>query len=144
MCIAIFTDTYAPEINGVARTLGRLTEYLERRNIAYQVFAPETKNFVPLVPQVKRFTSMPFLLYPECRLALPNPIDLNQTLQHFNPTLIHIATPFNLGLFGLNYGKKHHIPMVASSILILMIILATTCNFYRNGSGIICAGSTAL
>lgn len=88
MCIAIFTDTYAPEINGVARTLGRLTEYLERRNIAYQVFAPETKNFVPLVPQVKRFTSMPFLLYPECRLALPNPIDLNQTLQHFNTSIL--------------------------------------------------------
>jgi glycosyltransferase involved in cell wall biosynthesis len=114
MRIAIFTDTFAPEINGVARTLGRLTEYLGRRNIQYQVFAPETSSSVPSVPQVKRFSSMPFLLYPECRLALPNPINLNQTLQRFNPTLIHIATPFNLGLYGLLYGKKHNIPMVAS------------------------------
>lgn len=60
MRIAIFTDTYAPEINGVARTLCRLTEYLGKRNISYQVFAPETKSSVLPVPQVKRFTSMPF------------------------------------------------------------------------------------
>ncbi|MDQ0340299.1 hypothetical protein J2S00_003108 [Caldalkalibacillus uzonensis] len=29
MRVAIFSDTYAPEINGVARTLGQLTAYLE-------------------------------------------------------------------------------------------------------------------
>jgi glycosyltransferase involved in cell wall biosynthesis len=114
MRIAIFTDTYVPEINGVAKTLQRLTTYLEKNKIEFRVFAPESKTSVPPVPQIERFMSLPFLLYPECRLALPKPLQIKQSLEEFNPTLIHIATPLNLGLYGLHYGKKHHIPMVAS------------------------------
>ncbi|WP_332694336.1 glycosyltransferase family 4 protein [Halalkalibacter lacteus] len=114
MRIAIFSDTYVPEINGVARTLKRYTDYLEKQGIEYRLFVPESSTPVPAVPQVQRLTSIPFLLYPECRLALPNPLHIKQSLDEFKPTLIHIATPFNLGLYGIHYGKKHHIPMIAS------------------------------
>ncbi|MBU9713757.1 glycosyltransferase family 4 protein [Evansella tamaricis] len=114
MRIAIFSDTYAPEINGVARTLKRYTDFLEKRGIEYKLFVPESSTPFPAVPQVQRFTSIPFVLYPECRIALPNPIHIRQTLDEFQPTLIHITTPFNLGLFGHHYGRKHQIPMVAS------------------------------
>ncbi|MFC0473175.1 glycosyltransferase family 4 protein [Halalkalibacter kiskunsagensis] len=114
MRIAIFTDTYAPEINGVAKTLLSLTSYLEKNQVDFRVFAPDGKTSVPSVPQIERFMSLPFLLYPECRIALPNLLHIKQSLDEFNPTLIHIATPLNLGLYGLHYGKKHHIPMVAS------------------------------
>ncbi|GAE37086.1 glycosyltransferase family 4 protein [Halalkalibacter akibai] len=114
MRIAIFSDTYAPEINGVARTLKRYTDYLDKMKIEYKLFVPESSYQVPAVSHVQRLTSIPFLLYPECRIALPNPLHLKQTLDEFNPTLIHIATPFNLGLYGLHYGKKHNIPMIAS------------------------------
>ncbi|KHF39705.1 glycosyltransferase family 4 protein [Halalkalibacter okhensis] len=112
--IAIFTDTYSPEINGVAKTLQRLTGYLERNQIEFKVFAPDGKTSVPAVGQIERFASLPFLFYPECRIALPNPSHIKQSLEQFKPTLIHVATPLNLGLYGLHYGKKHHIPMVAS------------------------------
>ncbi|MFA9558342.1 glycosyltransferase family 4 protein [Evansella sp. AB-rgal1] len=114
MRIAIFSDTYAPEINGVARTLKRYTDYLDKSGIEYRLFVPESSTPIPPVPQVQRFTSVPFILYPECRIALPNPLHIKETLKEFNPTLIHITTPFNLGLFGLHYGRKHNIPMVAS------------------------------
>ena len=39
--IAYFTDTYYPEINGVANTLSRLHGYLERNQIEHIFFAPE-------------------------------------------------------------------------------------------------------
>ncbi|MFC0562054.1 glycosyltransferase family 4 protein [Halalkalibacter alkalisediminis] len=112
--VAIFTDTYAPEINGVAKTLERLTRYLAKNQMEFRVFAPETKATVPGVRQIERFASIPFFLYPQCRITLLNPLQINQTLEEFQPTLIHVATPLNLGLCGLYYGKKHHIPMVAS------------------------------
>ncbi|MCD8511749.1 MAG: glycosyltransferase family 1 protein [Bacillus sp. (in: Bacteria)] len=114
MRIAIFSDTYAPEVNGVARTLKRYVTYLEKVGIDYKLFVPESSNPIPAVPQVERFTSIPFVLYPECRMALPNPIYINETLKAFQPTLIHVTTPFNLGLYGTHYGKKHNIPMIAS------------------------------
>ncbi|MCZ0702292.1 glycosyltransferase involved in cell wall biosynthesis [Natronobacillus azotifigens] len=114
MRIAIFSDTYTPEVNGVARTLKRYTDYLEKVGIEYKLFVPESRTPNPTVPQVERFTSIPFALYPECRIALPNPLSINETLKTFRPTLIHVLTPFNLGIYGAHYGKKNNIPMVAS------------------------------
>jgi glycosyltransferase involved in cell wall biosynthesis len=114
MRIAIFSDTYTPEINGVARTLNRFIENLEKKGIEYRLFVPESRVSLPTVPQIERFMSLPLVFYSECRLALPNPTRIKETLDKFNPTIIHITTPFNLGLFGLHYGKHNNIPMVAS------------------------------
>ncbi|PZD94615.1 glycosyltransferase family 1 protein [Paenibacillus sambharensis] len=116
MRLALFTDTFEPDVNGVARTLGRWTEYLRRQGVQVKVFAPDPVGRSETSPshQVERFISLPFFLYPECRLALPNPIHLRKTLASFKPTLIHVATPFNMGLCGIHYAKKHDIPLIAS------------------------------
>ncbi|WP_096152876.1 glycosyltransferase family 4 protein [Bacillus sp. FJAT-45066] len=114
MKIAIFTDTFAPDVNGVARTLKRFTDHLERNNIQYLVFAPESSNESIYNNHVHRFTSLPFFLYPECRLALPNVLHVKEELLTFKPDIIHVATPFNIGLCGLHYAKKLDIPVVGS------------------------------
>ncbi|RCW42158.1 glycosyltransferase family 4 protein [Paenibacillus prosopidis] len=117
MRIALFTDTYVPDVNGVARTLKRWIDYLKRQDIECMVFAPdspEDPREYRSLNSVERFASMPFLLYPECRLAIPNPIHIRRALQQFKPNLIHVATPFNLGLCGIHYSRKHDIPLIAS------------------------------
>ncbi len=115
--VALFTDTFLPDVNGVARTLGRWVDYLESHGATCRVFAPQSdgeagSDYNSLL--VERFYSVPFLLYPECKLAIPNPISIKKRLQEFKPDIIHCATPFNLGLYGLHYAKKHKIPVVAS------------------------------
>ncbi|NBD27613.1 glycosyltransferase family 4 protein [Paenibacillus glycinis] len=116
MRLALFTDTFAPEINGVARTLERWTDYLRAQDVPCLVFAPDPaiSKSREASPFVERFVSLPFFLYPECRLALPNPLHVRRALDAFQPTMIHVATPFNMGLFGIHYAKKHRIPLVAS------------------------------
>ncbi|WP_310732519.1 glycosyltransferase [Paenibacillus sp. 1011MAR3C5] len=117
MKIAIFTDTYDPDVNGVARTLRRWTCYLETKGVRTKVFAPEpAASLQQNAPthSVERFVSLPFFLYPECRLALPNPAHIRREIAHFEPDLIHVATPFNLGLFGIHYARKYNIPLIAS------------------------------
>ncbi|MDQ0231151.1 glycosyltransferase family 4 protein [Metabacillus malikii] len=114
MRIAIFTDTFAPDVNGVARTLKRLTDYFEKRGYEYRVFAPESTSESRFSSHIHRFTSLPFFLYPECRLALPNMLHVKAELLRFKPDLIHVATPFNIGLCGLHYAKKLNIPIVGS------------------------------
>ena len=115
MKIAIFTDTYVPEVNGVARTLKRFTDYLTENQIEFRVFAPESTelrdNFSSHVYNIK---SLPFYLYPECRIALPNLLQLKDEVQQFQPDIIHVTTPFNMGLTGLHLAKKLHIPVVGS------------------------------
>ncbi|MRH44551.1 glycosyltransferase [Aquibacillus halophilus] len=113
MKIAIFVDTYTPQVNGVAGTFQRLTDYLEDNNIEYRLFVPEIDEDL-FSNQVFRFASLPFYLYPECRLALPNVFHIKKELEQFQPDLIHIATPFNMGLTGLFLAKKLDIPVVGS------------------------------
>ncbi|NEW07207.1 glycosyltransferase family 1 protein [Paenibacillus sp. SYP-B3998] len=115
MRIALFTDTFLPDVNGVSKTLGRWTRFLESKGVECKVFAPTSMTEGDPDPfRVERFYSIPFLLYPECRLAIPNPLYIRKSLHAFQPTIIHCATPFNLGLFGLYYARKHGIPLVAS------------------------------
>lgn len=113
--VALFTDTFLPDVNGVAKTLGRWTRFLESKGVACKVFAPTSVTEGDNDPfRVERFYSIPFLLYPECRLAIPNPLHVRKSLQMFQPSIIHCATPFNLGLFGLHHARKHKTPIVAS------------------------------
>lgn len=114
MRIAIFTDTFYPDINGVARTLKRLTNFLESQNVTYKLFAPDSDSSDYASSHMYRFKSLPFFLYPECRLALPNLQQAKEELQRFSPDLIHVATPFNVGLCGVYFSKKLNIPLVAS------------------------------
>jgi glycosyltransferase involved in cell wall biosynthesis len=114
MKIAIFTDTFAPDVNGVAKTLKRFTDYLNDRGFEFKVFAPESSSQSLYSSDIHRFKSLPFFLYPECRLALPNMNQVREELVHFQPDIIHVATPFNVGLCGLHYAKKLNIPLVGS------------------------------
>lgn len=114
MKIAIFTDTFYPDINGVARTLKRLTEYLEAKNITFKIFAPESTREQLSARDIHRFKSISFFLYPECRIAFPNLLNIKAELIDFSPDLIHVATPFNLGLSGVYFAKKLNIPLVGS------------------------------
>ena len=114
MKIAIFTDTFVPDVNGVAKTLKRFTDYLSSKGYEYRVFAPKSASQSLYSSDIHRFKSLPFFLYPEIRLALPNMLHVRDELLQFKPDIIHVATPFNVGLCGLHYAKKLNIPLVGS------------------------------
>ncbi len=113
MKIAIFTDTYAPQVNGVTKTLNRLKDYMDKNGIAYKLFFPaegspnETKETIS-------FYSIRFHLYPEYKIALPTYGEVKHALDSFEPDIIHIVTPFSVGLMGLKYARDNRIPLVSS------------------------------
>ncbi|TVX99752.1 glycosyltransferase family 4 protein [Cohnella terricola] len=113
--LALFTDTYAPEMNGVAKTLERWTAYLRSRGVACQVFAPSRPRKEDPAPDLaERLRSMRFFLYPELRFAVPQMAGAESKLLEFNPTVVHVATPFGVGVTGRQLALKHGIPLVAS------------------------------
>lgn len=113
MRIAVFSDTFVPQVNGVALTLKRWTEHLSSRG-------DECKLFVPTEPEpvyedlVFQLASVPFWAYPGYRFAIPNLLRIRQELALFKPDLVHIATPFSVGLAGMSAAQKLQIPTVAS------------------------------
>ncbi|MFC5528650.1 glycosyltransferase family 4 protein [Cohnella yongneupensis] len=115
MRLALFTDTYSPEINGVAKTLERWIGYLRGQGIECMVFAPaRPKDKHVGAENAERLMSIPFFLYPELRMALPRSPEAERKLLAFKPTVIHVATPFGTGLAGRSLALKHGIPLVAS------------------------------
>jgi glycosyltransferase involved in cell wall biosynthesis len=86
MRIAIVTDAWFPQVNGVVRTLSTTRGILETWGHRVQVIAPE------------HFRSLPCPTYPEIRLALPSRRGLTGLLESFSPDAIHIATEGPLGL----------------------------------------------
>ena len=114
MKIVIFTDTYLPQINGVSKTLNILTNYLEKSGIDYLIVVPHDDKISTNSPNIFSIKSVPFKLYPDCKIALPNLKRLKKRLVKFNPDLVHIATPFSIGLCGLSLSKKLGIPIVGS------------------------------
>lgn len=112
MRIAIFTDTFYPQINGVTNTLNKMTKYFSENNIEYKVFAPKYDDNDD--SSTERFYSLKFFLYPDCRIALPNIFRITQTLSNFKPDLIHLMTEFNMGITGLRYAKKNNLPTISN------------------------------
>lgn len=114
MRIAIFTDTFLPQVNGVTNTLKHLADYFEAESIAYILITPGQKETSHLPYNIEKFFSTPFLFYSECRLTIPNMIRMHKRLDAFNPDLLFLMTEFTIGLSGLNYGKKNNIPIISN------------------------------
>ncbi|RIW28003.1 glycosyltransferase family 1 protein [Bacillus salacetis] len=114
MRIAIFSDTFYPQVNGVARTLKKLTDHMENSGVEFELFVPDLGREARSYPNVHQFASLPFFFYPECRTAIANPRKIEKRLRQFDPDLIHIATPLTMGLYGLHAAKRLGIPITAS------------------------------
>ena len=85
MKIAIVTDAWSPQVNGVVRTLQAVTGELCRRGHTVQVISPD------------RFASVPCPTYPEIRLAMAGRRKVGALLEGFAPDAVHIATEGPLG-----------------------------------------------
>jgi glycosyltransferase involved in cell wall biosynthesis len=117
MRIAIFTDTYYPQINGVSNTIYHYMKYLDQQHIPYVLICPNYKTLMKDKEDgyhIIRVKAMSFPFYKESKIAFPNKKKLNQILHDFHPTNIHVMTEFSIGHFGLKYGQRYQIPVVTN------------------------------
>jgi len=102
MRIAIVTDAWLPQINGVVRTLGKLCGELEKRGHEICLITPSD------------FRTLPCPSYPEIRLAVMPGRGVRKALDDFAPEAIHVSTEGPLGLAGRRYCVKHGFPFSTS------------------------------
>jgi len=114
MRIAIFTDTFLPQINGVTNTLKRMQQYMDKNDIEYLFLTPRNMALKENMHNNISFQSMKFFLYPECRIAFPVYSEVVKQMSAFKPDVIHLVTPFSIGMTGLKYAREHDIPITTS------------------------------
>lgn len=116
MRITLVTETFAPQVNGVSRTLGQLVRVLHESGDAVQVIHPDYHGeAVPMAGVLAvpaRSMRLPF--YRELHLPLPPFGSVFRAVDAFAPELIHVATEATLGWAMLRYARRRSIPVVSS------------------------------
>ncbi len=102
MRIAIVTDAWAPQVNGVVRTLESVIAELRRDGHEVLVVSPAGVR------------SLPCPTYPEIRLALMTPAAIGRRITTFGAEAIHIATEGPLGLAARRWCLSRGLPFTTA------------------------------
>mgnify|MGYP001822105390 CR=1 FL=1 len=116
MRIALFTDTFVPSLNGVARVLGLLVEHANRKGHEIAVVSPvvEDRDW-PGTACHLRLPGIELPFYREfmaCRPYVGR--EGAQVLQAFAPDLVHLVTEALIGMAGRSWARTAGLPVVTS------------------------------
>jgi glycosyltransferase involved in cell wall biosynthesis len=115
--IAVVTETFPPEVNGVAMTLGRIVEGLLQRGHAVQVVRPRQAREA-LEPRegldqvLSKGMAVP--TYGELRFGLPSKGRLAKLWAERRPDIVHVVTEGPLGWSAVAAARKLHLPLTSS------------------------------
>jgi glycosyltransferase involved in cell wall biosynthesis len=102
MRIMIVTDAWAPQVNGVVRTLQTIRTELEGMGHQVRVISPDL------------YGSFPCPTYPEIRLALVRPGVVGQAIAAFRPDAVHLATEGPLCLAARRWCLRGGVPFTTA------------------------------
>ena len=104
--IAFVTETYPPEINGVALTVARAVNHLRSAGHTVQLLRPRQRGECALqVADEWRTSGLPIPMYPELRLGWVGAAALRRHWSQAPPDLVHAATPGPLGWTALRVAR---------------------------------------
>ena len=117
MKIAIFTDSFIPQINGVVTSTINLAKGLADKGNKVFIIAPKYKNIkefnYPSI-QVKRVPGIPALFYEEFKFTYFFSIKLLKYLKKEKIDIIHFQTPLTLGAQAIILSRRLKVPLVGT------------------------------
>jgi phosphatidylinositol alpha 1,6-mannosyltransferase len=112
MRMAIVTESFLPQVNGVTRTVTAFLEHLQRRGHEALVYAPGHGPFEHAGHSVVRVMGVSGLLYPGLTVA-PLAPGMRRMLHRFSPDIVHLASPAALGVYGRYVARRAGLPVAA-------------------------------
>ncbi len=100
--IAIVTDAWRPQVNGVVRTLAAVTDELRAMGHAVEVIGPD------------RFRTVPLPTYPDIPIALLPRRKLVRLIEAFSADMLHIATEGPLGMAARGWAMRQGLRFTTS------------------------------
>lgn len=115
--IAVVTETWPPEVNGVSTTIARVVDGLRRRGHALQLIRPrqagEGDAAPPSAPGFSEhlLPGLPIPRYPHLRMGLPAGAALRALWRDAPPDLVHVATEGPLGGSAVRAARRLGLPL---------------------------------
>jgi glycosyltransferase involved in cell wall biosynthesis len=115
--LALVTETFPPEINGVAMTFGVIARELGRRGHAVTVYHPRRDDLPAGVPSPEfaevTLPGVPIPGYAMLRLGLPAGGRLKKLWREERPDLVHVATEGPLGASAITVARALGVPVTS-------------------------------
>lgn len=114
--IALVTETFAPEVNGVAMTLGRIVNGVRSKGLRIRVYRPRPLGMRGKTPPAgeRWLWGFPIPGYPSLRFGFPSCFYFLRDWKKTCPNRVHIATEGPLGLSALIAARMLKIPVTSS------------------------------
>lgn len=112
MRIALVTESFLPQINGVTNSVLRVCEQLDQRRHEVLVVAPGPGPTSYAGARVVRTPSVPLPGYRDFRIGRPW-AGLAAALEDFRPDVVHLASPTVLGAQAAFTARRLGLPVVA-------------------------------
>jgi len=114
MRLTLVTETYVPEINGVAKTLERIVNELTDRGHRVHIIRPQQKNEASSnSASLTTVRGMPIPGYSGLQFGLPAGRLLAKLWKQDTPDIIYVATEGPLGASAINAANRLNIPVVS-------------------------------
>jgi glycosyltransferase involved in cell wall biosynthesis len=115
MRFLLITDTFPPDINGVARTLLTLAEGLKSRGHDVEVVTTLEADPDQKGDSCKRHTvmAMPLPGYPGLRMGFTTTWQMLAMFDEFKPDALYVATETPLGIASIRAASKMGLPVVS-------------------------------
>lgn len=110
--IAVVTESYLPQVNGVTNSVVQATAELRKRGHEILIVAPGGKPAEESETGVVRVGAVGLPGYREVKVGLARRI-VDEALRGFRPDVIHLASPVALGVAALRTAREVNIPAVA-------------------------------
>lgn len=114
MRIAFFSDTYYPQLNGVATVVGYFARHLRKKGHSVYLFAPKIKGYkdneadVYRIPSIRALPSLPDSI----RIPLPVPHKTLLKIYQLDFDLVHAHGNGIFSLIGLGVAKAKKVPYI--------------------------------
>ena len=113
--ISVVTETYPPDVNGVAHTLSKIVDGLVDRGHAITLIRPRHSKYETPHQnqgfQEKLVKGLPIPFYKHLKMGLPSKRELIRLWSFDRPDIVHIATEGPLGWSALQAAKKLRLPV---------------------------------
>ena len=116
MRIGIFTNTFRPTVNGVAKCVEYYERGLQERGHEVIGFAPGSENYDRSIDtsNVYRFSTLPYPFDADYTIAAPYSRPVAKALRRLDFDVIHTQHPFWVGAWGAWYARLMDLPLVTT------------------------------
>ncbi len=112
MNILMVTNTFAPHVSGVARSVTMFTEEYRRRGHRVIVVAPEFDGAPKYEEDVVRLGALRNFAGTDYSVVIGPPLHLARAVDTFQPEIVHSHGPFLLGTTAARLARSRRVPLV--------------------------------